>query len=130
MFKSKAKVFFNCIPRSSETAGYFRSFLCGVISYYSWPPPSLHMCLFFIPPLAHCPPIFLSFPFSSPISLNPLSASFPHPLLPHVFIWQRQSCSCRKGTKDSLTHKLQTHTYRFIVKEIFLTQASGKQNGS
>ena len=53
-------------PRSSKTAGYFRSFLYGVISYYSWPPPSLHMhmCVFFSclcwPP-AH--PIFLSLSF-------------------------------------------------------------------
>lgn len=115
--KKKKKTVF---PVALKTAGYFRSFLCGVLSYYSWQPPSLHMCLFFIPPLAPCPSHLLISPFSSPpIALSPLFASFSpsSPASHHSFGSSRASvfqCYCaliKKDTKDSLTHKLQAASW-------------------
>lgn len=59
--KCVSKYIYTVFRVAFETAGYFRSFLCGVISYYSWAPTS--MCLFFIPPLAHRPSHLLISPF-------------------------------------------------------------------
>lgn len=121
MFKSKAAFFLKTVfPVALQTAGYFRSFLSVVISYYSWPPPSLHMCLFLIPPLAPCPSCLLISPFSSPpICLTPLSASFLPPSSPasqHSYGSSRAvavQCYCapiKTDTKGSLTHKLQARS--------------------
>lgn len=127
MFKCLWEIFETTCLVAFETAGYFWSFLCGVISYYSWTPSSLYWSL------AH--PIFLSFSFSSPpISPNPLSAFLV--LSPSCLTaWQRrQSCGfctpIKQNTKEWLIDKLQPHAYRFMARRNFRRQAIDKQNGS
>ena len=128
--------------------------LSSMVSFHiihDLPPASICICVSFsMPLLAPCPShLLISFFFPLLLSLwFHFLKSFAHPLLPHSTLtgggWAAVVSAImlqsKRGTKDSLTHELQTHarthahththTHRYMSKTNFLTQADDKNNSS